>query len=74
MERRAGASTQRQWMRSLNVWVQRYQTAMAEIRRLNQQVELLTRAFATLVTFLDDEQLAQLEAELEKLEKEYPVG
>lgn len=61
-------------MRSLNVWVQRYQTAMAEIRRLNQQVELLTRAFATLVTFLDDEQLAQLEAELEKLEKEYPVG
>ncbi len=61
-------------MRSLNVWVQRYQTAMAEIRRLNQQVELLTRAFATLVTFLDDEQLAQLEAELDKLEKEYPVG
>lgn len=59
-------------MQSLNGWVKRHGEAMAEIRRLRHQLDLLTVAFGKLVTLLDDRQLQVLEEELALLEEQFP--
>lgn len=52
-------------MSSLRLWVGRYREAVSEIRALHGQLELFSRAFARLITYLDEEQLRRLEAELD---------